>query len=112
MERSRGVITIIQGVSKKMSNIIKKGMQVGLGVYVTSRKEIESAVSELIKKHRVSKKEGKKAVARMLAQSKKIEKKAEAQVRRSLLSAVKTLKSVAKKDIDLLEKKLTSGKRK
>ena len=87
-------------------------MQIGLGAYVKTRKEIEGVVSELIKKNTVSKKEGKKMIARMLAQSKKIEKKAEEQVRRSLLSAVKTLKSIAKKDLDLLEKKLTGAKRK
>lgn len=87
-------------------------MQVGLGAYVKTRKEIEGVVSELIKKNTVSKKKGKKMIARMLAQSKKIEKKAEEQVRRSLLSAVKTLKSIAKKDLDLLERKLTSAKRK
>ncbi len=95
-----------------MSAIIKKSMQVGLGAYVKTRKEIEGVVSELIKKNTVSKKKGKKMIARMLAQSKKIEKKAEEQVRRSLLSAVKTLKSIAKKDLDLLERKLTSAKRK
>ncbi|MEK7488124.1 MAG: hypothetical protein AAB598_02265 [Patescibacteria group bacterium] len=95
-----------------MSTIIKKGIQIGLGAYVKTRKEIEGVVSELIKKNTVSKKKGKKMIARMLAQSKKIEKKAEEQVRRSLLSAVKTLKSIAKKDLDLLERKLTSAKRK
>lgn len=91
---------------------IKKGMQGGLSAYVKTRKEIEIAVSELIKGNKVSKIEGKKMIARMLAQSKKIEKKAETQVRQSLLAAVKTLKVITEKELNFLEKKLKSAKRK
>lgn len=95
-----------------MSAIIKKSMQVGLGAYAKTRKEIENVVSELVRKNRINAKEGKKMITRMLAQSKKIEKKVEGQVRQSLLAAVKTLRVITKKDLDLLEKKVKNVKRK
>lgn len=95
-----------------MNDSIKKGMQGGLSAYAKTRKEIESAVSDLMKQNVVSKNEGKKIIVRMLAQSKKIEKKVEAQVRASLLAAVKTLKVITEKELNLLGKKLKSVKRK
>lgn len=95
-----------------MNENIKKSIQGGLGVYAKTRKEIESAVSELMKKNAITKKEGKKMIARIFVQSKKIEKQAETQVRRSLLSAVKTLKVITEKELSFLEKKLKRAKRK
>ncbi|MBI5912895.1 hypothetical protein HY839_00440 [Candidatus Azambacteria bacterium] len=95
-----------------MNDIIKKSLQFGLGAYAKTRKEVEKAVSELVKKNHVNKKEGEKLVAETLAQSQKIEAKIEAQVRQSLLTAVKALKVATKKDLALLEKKLKSAKRK
>jgi polyhydroxyalkanoate synthesis regulator phasin len=95
-----------------MSVIIKKSMQTGLSAYAKRRKEIESAVSKLMRKNQINAKEGKKMITQILARSVKIEKKVEAQVRKSLLAAVKTLKIVTKKDLYLLEKKLKRGKRK
>lgn len=93
-----------------MNDIIKKGLQFGLGAYAKTRKEVEKAVNELIKKNHLNKKEGKKLVAEALAQSKKIEAKIETQVQKSLLFAIKTLKVATRKDLDFLEKKLKSGK--
>lgn len=95
-----------------MNNIVKKGLQFGLGAYARTRKEIESAVSDLVKKNNLNKKDAEKVVAAALERSKKIEKKAEAQVRKSLLAAIKTLKAATRKDLALLEKKLKSAKRK
>lgn len=95
-----------------MHDIIKKGLQFSLGAYAKTRKEIEGAVKELVKKNNLSKKEGEKLVDEALAQSKKIETKITAQVRQSLLTAIKQLKNATKKNLDLLEKKLKSGKRK
>lgn len=95
-----------------MSDIIKKSLQFGLGTYAKTRKEIESAVSELVKKNKLNKKEAEKVVVAALERSKKIEKKVEAQVQKSLLAAIKTLKAATKKDLTLLERKLGSAKRK
>ncbi len=95
-----------------MNDVIKKSLQFGLGAYAKTRKEVEKAVNELVEKNHVNKKEGETLVAETLAQSKKIEAKIEAQVRQSLLAAIKTLKVATKKDLDILEKKLRSAKRK
>ena len=89
-----------------MHDIIKKGLQFSLGAYAKTRKEIEGAVKELVKKNHLSKKEGGKLVDEAVAQSKKIETKIAAQVRQSLLAAIKQLKVATRKDLDLLEKKL------
>lgn len=95
-----------------MHDIIKKGLQFSVGAYAKTRKEIEGAVKELVKRNHLSKKEGEKLVDEAVAQSRKIETKITAQVRQSLLAAVKQLKVATKKDLELLEKKLKSVKRK
>lgn len=95
-----------------MYDIIKKSLEFSCGAYAKTRKEIEGRVNKLVKKHHLNKKEGEKLVAETVAQSKKIETKIEAQVRQSLRAAIKTLKVATRKDLDLLEKKLKSAKRK
>ena len=89
-----------------MTNLIKKGLMLGLGITSMTKEAIEKTVKELEKKGEINAKEGKKMVDDLLKKSREQNTEIKKKVDEQIQKALKALPIATKKDIDALSAKI------
>ena len=93
----------------KLSDIVKKGALIGLGVASLTKEKAEQMAKELEKRGELSSKDTKKLIARLKGESTKQSSRLQKMVREEIAKAIRTLDEATHKEVRKLRGK---GKKK
>lgn len=89
-----------------MTNMIKKGLTLGLGLVVTTKEQAEKIVDELVKRGELKQEESKEFIEEILEKGKGTKIELEQIINKKTTELLGELNVATKKDIERLEKRI------
>ncbi|MMZ59086.1 Poly(hydroxyalcanoate) granule associated protein (phasin) [compost metagenome] len=89
-----------------MTNMIKKGLALGLGLVVTTKEQAEKMVDELVKKGELSREESKEFVEEVFQKGKETQKELDQMINQKMKELLGELNLATKEDIQRLEQRI------
>ncbi|MED4732203.1 phasin family protein [Aneurinibacillus migulanus] len=89
-----------------MTNMIKKGLALGLGLVVTTKEQAEKMVDELVKKGDLSREESKEFVEEVFQKGKETQKELDQMINQKMKELLGELNLATKEDIQRLEQRI------
>jgi len=95
-----------------MDDYLRKISLLGMGIITLTKEKAEELAEELVKQGEISEEEGKNLMADLLKRSNEQKKEFDKRIEQEMKKAAARLNLATKEDIDRLEKKIASTKKK